>query len=58
MTINPAFEEYKQNYGQHVYDKPSVAISEYSKVMLYFVIYLSYLIKSNVRFRFQIWDQV
>ena len=54
MTINPAFEEYNQSYGQHEYDKPGVAISEYSKVMLYFVIYLSYLIKSNVRFRFQI----
>ena len=53
MTINPAFEEDKQNYG-HVYDKPSVAISGYSKVRPYFVIYLSCLIKSNVRFRFQI----
>ena len=54
MTINPAFEENKQDDGQHVYDRPSVAISGYSKVRPDFVIYLSCLIKSNVRFRCQI----
>ena len=53
MTTNPDFEEDNHIYG-HVYNKPGVAISGYSKVRPYFVIYLSCLIKSNVRFIFQI----
>ena len=56
MTINPVFENDRQNDGRHVYDCPDVAISRYSKVRHYVAIYLSRFSKSNLTFRFQICD--
>ena len=56
MTINPAFEEDKQNDGEHLYTNPHVAISKCSKVRSYSIIYLSWLSKNNLKFRFQISD--
>ena len=41
MTINPVFENDRQNNGRHVYDYPGAAISRYSTVRHYVVIYLS-----------------
>ena len=35
MTINPAFEEDKQNDGEHLYTNPHVAISKCSKILFY-----------------------
>ena len=41
MTINPAFEEDKQNNGEHTYADLNLVNSRYSKVRPYFVVYLS-----------------
>ena len=56
ITINPAFEEDKQNDGEHLCTNPHVAISKCSKVRSYSIIYLSWLSKNNLKFRFQICD--
>ena len=41
MTINPAFEDYITNDGEHTYDHPAVTNPRYSKVRPYSLIYLS-----------------
>ena len=58
MTINPAFEEDKQNDGEHIYADPNMVKSRYSKVRPYFVIYLSCLSKINSTFRIQVSNKV
>lgn len=56
MAINHAFEEYIQNDGEHTNNNPVVASPRDNKVRPYFVIYLSWLSKSDPKFRFQICD--
>lgn len=58
MTINPAFEEDKQNDGGNIYADPNVVKSRYSKVRPYFVIYLSCLSKINSAFTIQVCNRV